>query len=468
MYFFHKYFTLNNSKRIICFFLIFSYTWIGKTVLFFFAQRESMVDIFKHVYTMKFAKTLIPAFLLIAFGALLGSWAMQYYGSSNTSSQEDSPFRTEKTELVEKIIKKNYYKFSEKSKTEIENGVITSLVWALWDKHSTYFSPDEAKEFSEVLRGDFEGIWAVIDTHSRGIIIRKIIKDSPAKNAWLQEGDILLQVDDTTMAWLRADEAVKIIRWPKGSKVKISYSRWDDLVAKTVEVIRDTINIPSTYEYMLTGSLSDVGYIEVSFFWEKTTEEFLQSFERLTASWAKWLILDFRNNGWWYLDTAVDMLSFLLPDDSLAVITRENNPKKTVEIHTKQTKFTNSTIPIVMIVNGLSASATEIVAWAFQDHERAIVLWEKTYGKWSVQEPFSLTDGSIIKLTVGRWYSPKEQNIDKNGITPDILVPLFERDFANRYDRQLEAAKKLIDQVLSTNESRATIIKNFNTQEFTE
>jgi carboxyl-terminal processing protease len=121
-----------------------------------------------------------------------------------------------------------------------------------------------------------------------------------------------------------------------------------------------------------------------------------------------------------------------------------------------------------MLVNNLSASATEIVAWALQDHKRAIIIGEQTYGKWSVQEPFVLEDGSILKLTIAKWYTPKDKNIDKNGITPDVTIPLFDRDFVARYDRQLENAKKIIDSMLSTNNSRESIIEELKKKDFTQ
>ncbi len=413
---------------------------------------------------------------LYIFSLIIGIWL--WFGVSiiwnythsytQTSVTGSSLFTSDKIKYVENIIQKEYYHFSQKSKEDIENAMITSLVESLWDKHSSYFPQKEAKEFSEVLNGNFEGIGAVIDEHMKGIIIRKVFDTSPAKKAWLQDGDILLKVGNDSMLGIKASEAVKKIKWKKWSKIEVTYIRWENINPISIEITRDTIIIPSTQERMFTWAFLDIGYIEVAFFGERTPEEFQKSLQKLTASWAKAVILDFRNNGWWYLDAAVDILSILLPDHTLAVTTKENDPKKTESLYTKLNKITNTTIPIVMIVNNLSASATEIVAWALQDHKRAIIIGEQSYGKGSVQEPFILTDGSIVKLTIAKWYTPEDKNIDKNGITPDILVPLFDRDFAARYDRQSENAKMILNTLLSTNMSREKLIEEMKKKDFTQ
>lgn len=430
---------------------------------------------------MKYSSKYISIFLIFSWG-ILGYF---FHGFSESAGYRDRVYNTniytekstsawgdiftsEKTKNVENIIQKQYYQFSQKSKEEIENAMITSIVESLWDKHSSYFPQKEAKEFAEVLSGDFEWIGAVIDEHVRGIIIRKVFDTSPAKKSWLQDGDVILKVWSEPMIGMRAEEAVKKIRWPKGSKVEIVYSRGEWSTGVTIDITRDTIMIPSTQDRMFTWALSNIGYIEVAFFWEHTTKEFQNSLERVTASWAKAIILDFRNNGWWYLDTAVNILSFLLPDNTLAVTTKENDPSKTLSLYTKSTPYTNTNIPLIMLVNNLSASSTEIVAWALQDYKRAIIIWEKSYGKWSVQEPFVLDDGSILKITIAKWYTPKDKNIDKNGINPDIFIPLFDRDFTARYDRQLENSKNIMNMLVTENISQEKVIEEMKKKDFTQ
>jgi carboxyl-terminal processing protease len=405
-------------------------------------------------------------------GVIFWFFINQYYFNTineNTDIQtwtgDYDVFSSEKIEDAKKIIQNEYYHFSDKTKQEIEDGMLKSIVESLGDKHSSYFNPKEAKDFSEVLRGDFEWIGAVIDEHMKWIIIRKVFDTSPAKKSWLQDGDIIIKVWDESMVWMKSEDAVKKIRWPKGSKVTLSYIRWDD-ESNTVEVTRDTIIIPSVQGRIL--SWSTIGYIEVAFFWDKTTDEFKKSLQDIIRSGAQSIILDFRDNGGWFLETAVDILSYFIPEGSLAVKTRENNPKNTLDLRTKNSNSKYYNIPIVMIINNLSASATEIVAWALQDYKRAIIVWEKSYGKWSVQEPFVLDDGSILKITIGRWYTPNDQNIDKNGISPDITVPLFEKDYINQYDRQLKAAEEIMSFYTDSELSFTWVLEKAKTIDFTK
>lgn len=413
-------------------------------------------------------------YIFIFLGVIIWSIFSSYASVSNffikNTPQKigDDIFTSIKIQEAQKLIQEKYYKFSEKPALDIENAMLTALVESLGDKHSSYFPPKEAKEFIEVLSGDFEGIGAVIDEHIRGIIIRKVFPDSPAKKSWLQDGDIITKVDTESVVWLTSEEAVKKIRGPKASQVVIEYIRWENKDPQNVTVIRDTIVIPSTSERMFTGSLSNVGYIEVAYFGERTTEEFETSLKNLNASWAKAIVLDLRNNGWGYLDTAVNLLSYFLPDNTLTVTTKETDPTKNLPLYTHKTTSTNTEIPLIMLVNNLSASATEIMAGAFQDYKRAIIVGEKTYGKWSVQEPFLMSDGSMMKITIAKWYTPKDKNIDHDGITPDILIPIFERDFTARYDRQLEYTKEIIDRLLSSNINHDTLIEEMKSKDFTK
>ncbi|GAB0175268.1 MAG: S41 family peptidase [Candidatus Altimarinota bacterium] len=373
-------------------------------------------------------------------------------------------FNSSKIEQAKSIIKREYYQFNQKSKKEIEDGVLESIVQSLGDKHSTYFNQKDAQEFKEVLRGDFEGIGAVIDRHTKGIVIRKVFDTSPAKKSGLQDGDIILKVGNESMVGVSTEEAVKKIRGPKGSKVLIEYLHGLNEV-KTVEITRGTIMIPSVEGKILSGST--IGYVEVLFFGDNTTNEFTNELINLSKSGATSLILDFRGNGGGYLDTAVDLLSYFFKENTLVVRTRQNNPKQTEELKTHKTpKLFREDLPVVMLINSLSASATEIVAGAFQDYGRAIILGEKSYGKGSVQEPFILDDGSILKITIGRWYTPKDQNIDKNGITPDVTVPIFETDYIEKNDRQLSAAKEIIGLLSLSGSSVQSVIDEAKTKDF--
>ncbi len=187
------------------------------------------------------------------------------------------------------------------------------------------------------------------------------------------------------------------------------------------------------------------------------------------GSGAQGMILDFRNNGGGYLDTAVDLASIVLPERTPVVIIKQNDITKNETLFTKIGTKSNTTIPLIILINDYSASASEIFAGAMQDHGRALLVGEKSYGKWSVQEPFDLGDGSIIKITTARWYTPKDASIDEKGITPDISVILTNKDYENIFDRQLKAAELIIrDQISMTGGSLQDLkekykINNFST-----
>lgn len=381
--------------------------------------------------------------------------------SADTSRISLDVFDSQKIQEAKKLIEKEYYHFSEKSKEDIENGVITGIVWSLWDKHSEYFSQKNAKEFSDTLRWDFEGIGAVIGEHKKWIIIKKIIDNSPAQKSWLKNNDILLRVNNENLVWLTSSEAVEKIRWPKWSSITLVYLRWDDLKEYSVTTLRDTVLVPSIHTEVFsgTGYSGSIWYIEVWYFWEHTHDDFVHAVQDMYSTWAKGIILDFRNNPGGYLDSAVDILSLFLEDRSVAVITRDNDPRKNQTYFTKKSPQTNTKIPLVILVNELSASASEIFAGALQDHERAIILWQKTYGKWSVQVPFNMSDGSILKLTVGRWFTPKNRWIDHIGITPDVSVFFKEEDIKNMYDRQLKSAQTIMQMILSEGDDYTKTIK---------
>lgn len=424
-------------------------------------------------------KTTILQILLLILGVLLGysiargTFAYskppivvpQKSGSILPSDQRGDIFQTEKIQKAIRLIEDQSYGFDKKTKTEIEDNVLRSIVNWLGDKHSTYFTQKEAQDFQEALSGDFEGIGAVIAEDPHGIKITKIIPKSPAEKSWLKMGDVMTRAGDKNLVWETTQNAVTAIRWPKGSTVLITYIRGDETTESQITVTRDVVNVPSVLEKMLDNS---IGYIEVGTFGEHTSKEFVQSWNNLSASWAKAMIIDFRYNGGGFLETAVDLASIILPKDTSIVTIKENDPTKNETLYTREGAKSNISIPIIILVNGYSASASEIVAGAVQDHGRGIILGEKTYGKWSVQEPFSLGDGSLVKLTTARWFTPKDQSIDEKWITPDIQVILTTKDYTDTFDRQLLAAKKILTSLINTPKNIGETIAEFKKEDFSK
>jgi carboxyl-terminal processing protease len=421
-----------------------------------FSQNKS----FKYIFFIFFG--IILGYIGSGYISALESRIFIENWNSGYKTNEDI-FLSEKVKKTMWIIRKYSYWFDKKTTTEIEDSVLKSIVNWLWDKHSTYFTKKETSEFEEALRWDFEWIGAVINDNPRGIKIMKIIPGSPAEKAGLMAWDIMTRVGDVSILGKTVEEAVKVIRWPKGTVAKITYKRWDSNTDLYIDVTRDRVSVPSVGEKMLENK---IGYIEIATFGEHTTKEFIKSWNNLSQSGAQGIILDFRNNWWGYLDTAVDLASFVLPEKSPVVIIKQNNPNKNEILFTKNTVKNNSTIPILVLINDYSASASEIFAGAIQDHKRWIILWDKSYGKWSVQEPFDLGDDSIIKITTARWYTPGDKSIDEKWILPDILVNLSNKDYENIFDRQLKAAEEIMKDQIVSKKSIPEIIEKYKSNNF--
>lgn len=349
------------------------------------------------------------------------------------------------------IIKKEYFDSNTIDNNELLEKSIYWLVSWLWDKHSSYLNKEENRIFNESLSWDFEWIWAVVEVHPLWAQIDRIIKWSPAKNYDLRTGDILITANWEPLEGLNLFEAVEKIKWPAWSKVILEVLReWEETILKK-EIIREKIKIPSVDVELLDG---DISYISLNIFWDDTSMEFKKALE--SAKNTKWLIIDLRDNGWWYLISAVEILSEFIENWENVVITKYKDEKSN-QYYKSINSWEIYNWKIVVLINENSASASEITAWALKDYQKAIIVWKKSYGKWSVQEPFDLWDGSMLKLTVAKWFTPKWINIDEEWILPDIEIDFLEEDYTNKYDRQKEEAKKILNLFIEKNALNLTI-----------
>jgi len=350
---------------------------------------------------------------------------------------------------VYNLIKFNGYDSEWISKNELVDSAIKWLVEWLWDKHSEFFNKKETKQFNDVLAWDFEWIWAVVEKNILWVKIERLIKWSPAKKSWLKSWDIIISANWEKLEWLWLYESVEKIKGPAWTKVLLEVIRvWEKNILE-IEVIRDKIKIPSVNTEVYNNW--KIVYISINMFWEDTAKEFKKSLYKNKK--AEWLIIDLRDNWGWYLQSAVSILSDLIENDKTLVKTKYKD------------KFSNISYPsinnwdeykwkIVVLINENSASASEITAWALKDYKKAILVWKKSYWKWSVQKPFDLSDGSMLKLTVAKWFTPHDNNIDWEWIMPDIEVDFKKEDYTPEewkeeefvpYDRQLEVAKEVLN-----------------------
>jgi len=355
------------------------------------------------------------------------------------------------------LLKKEYYSHNSIKKEELVDWAIKWMVESLWDKHSEFMTIDETERFNQALSWDFEWIWAVVEKNPLWVQIERIIKWSPAKKFWLFKDDIIIEANWTKLQDLDLFDSVDHIKGPALTKVLLKVLRaWEDEILE-IEVIRNKIKIPSVDSKIIENT--NIWYIALNMFWEDTDVEFSKSLQLLKDT--DWIIIDLRDNGWWYLQKAVSILSELIDDWEDLVFTKYKQMFKNI-VYKSINDGNIYSWKIVVLINWNSASASEITAWALSDHNKAILIWEQSYWKWSVQQPFDITWWWLLKLTIAKWYTPNDINIDKEWISPDIEVTFEKEDYENEYDRQLETAKKVINDFIKLWSLQLTIDKYKN------
>jgi carboxyl-terminal processing protease len=331
------------------------------------------------------------------------------------------------------------------------------MVESLWDKHSEFMTISETERFNQALSWDFEWIWAVVEKNPLWVQIERIIKWSPAKKYWLFKDDIIIEANWTILQELDLFDSVDEIKWPAWTKVLLKILRtWEDSILE-IEVTRDKIKIPSVDSKIIEDT--NIWYIALNMFWEDTDIEFTKALELLKNT--DGIIIDLRDNGWWYLQKAVSILSELVEEWENLVFTKYKQLFNNI-VYKSINDWNIYTWKIVVLINWNSASASEITAWALSDHKKAIIVWEKSYWKWSVQQAFDINWGWLLKLTIAKWYTPNDINIDKEWINPDIEVKFEKEDYENEYDRQLETAKEALNDFIKYWSLQLTIDKFIN------
>lgn len=282
------------------------------------------------------------------------------------------------------------------------------------DKYTVYYTPDEYQSLVESTTGKFYGIGAVCQKSDDGaVLVIDAYEDAPAYAAGLRNGDKITTVDGTDITGMDLSSAVALIKGEKGTSVHLDAVRDD--AAFSVDVVRDEIKT-QTVEYEMREN--QIGYLSVSQFEDVTTQQYKDALQVLEDEGMQALVIDLRDNPGGVLDTVVKMLDYTLPD-GLIVYTENKSGKRT---EYKGTGGHELDIPIAVLVNGNSASASEIFAGAMQDYDKGEIIGTQTFGKGIVQTIKPLTDGSAVKLTTAKYYTPNGQNIHGQGVTPDIAV----------------------------------------------
>ncbi len=315
-------------------------------------------------------------------------------------------------------------------------GLKEGLVKASGDPYTEYLDAKEATSFEEELNGSFQGIGAELGKDGQYIVIVSPLSGFPAEKAGLMPRDIIAEIDGENAFDISISEAVKQIRGEKGTVVKLTIIR-NETERLDIEITRDEITIPSV-EYSVRDD--NIGYLKISRFGPDTTELTTKAAEEFISKKVSGIIVDVRGNPGGLLDASVKVSSLWVEAGKTVVDQRQSGQSVSTEKAVGESPLAD--VPTVVLINEGSASASEILAGALKDHDKAVLIGEKSYGKGSVQRLIQFKDGSELKVTVARWFTPAGNNIDKEGIKPDQEVERTVEDFKNEKDPQLDAAIK--------------------------
>lgn len=344
------------------------------------------------------------------------------------------------TDAVEKKLSVIQYLIDEKYLNDVddkalEDGIYEGYVSGLGDPYSVYYDEENTAALMETTSGEYSGIGAVLtQAVDTGIItLVRIYEESPASKAGLKDGDILYKVGDLEVTGVDLSEVVTHIKGEKGTEVELTVLRGEDNEELTVTAVRDTIEVETVEYKMLEDQL---GYIAVSEFDAVTYEQYETALTNLENQGMKGLIVDLRNNPGGSLDVVCNMLDLMLPE-GMIVYTEDKDGNREEHTSDEEHQFTR---PLTVLVNGNSASASEIYAGAIQDYKLGEIVGTQTYGKGVVQQLFDLKDGTCLKLTISEYFTPNGRNIHGEGITPDVVCEYQYDENHPDNDNQLEKA----------------------------
>jgi len=340
------------------------------------------------------------------------------------------------------LLNDKYVDTSKLDKQKMIYGAISGMVKAVGDPFSSFMNPDESQQFSQDLEGTFDGIGVEIGMKNDILTVISPLEDSPGEKAGLRAGDKILKVGDKITTDMTVDEAVSLIRGPKGTEISLMILHDKSTNPIEVKITRDQINVKSV---KLDIRDDGIAVVKISKFGDDTVSGMNQAASKIVSQNAKGVILDMRNNPGGYLEAAIDISSKFIPAGKVVVSEEErgvsNGDKK--DFPARGGNILGN-IPVVVLVNGGSASASEITAGALRDNLGAPLIGKKTFGKGSVQELEKLIGGSTLRVTIARWLTPNGDYIMEKGIEPTVDVDLTEEDYNKNLDPQLDKALEVI------------------------
>ena len=362
--------------------------------------------------TKLFISLLLVAVVALSFGAGFT------YGKNTTSS---SGQETKTIGQAWNIILSEYVDPARINTENMSRAAIEGMIKTLNDPYTAYLSSKEYKQFMVTLQGEYSGIGAVVSIQDKNLVIVAPIPDSPAEKAGLKSGDIILEINGEPVTGMSLDVAVGKIRGPGGTSVKVLILHQGATAPVELEITRATVELPSVH-YEMRG---EIAYISIIQFTQRTDIELTPVIQKLKEANAKGIVLDLRGNSGGWLDIVIRVASHFITQ---GVIVKVKSNQGIIETDEAITGVTTTDLPMMVLVDNFSASGSEVLAGALQDHKRALISGNVTYGKGSVNTPHELSDGSGLYITIARWLTPNDRLIEGHGIEPDIKLELTGED----------------------------------------
>lgn len=388
----------------------------------------------------------------LAVNLVLGVSAYSQEAAARKEAEADEPSPYEMYMLFSTVVEQVRSHYVDEDKCSYKDLVYDALRGMLGslDPHSQFMDEDDFKELREDTAGKFGGLGITIGMKDSVLTVIAPMEDTPAFRAGILSGDKILEIDGDSTADLLLDEAVKRLRGTPGTQVSVKIFRPKTQLVKTFTLTRAFINVPSVKNTRLFDG--GIGYVRMLQFGENTAADLQTELDSLKEQGAKALVLDLRSNPGGLLSAAVEVAQKFLKRGDLVVFTRVRGGRIEHSYHAKPRPDASfPDCPMAILINGYSASASEIVAGALQDHHRAILIGEKSFGKGSVQTIVPLDDGKVaLRLTTAKYYTPSERIIHENGIEPDIVVPMSAADWRRVIIAQNKADENSGDEELAS------------------
>jgi carboxyl-terminal processing protease len=397
--------------------------------------------------------------LIVVFAVVVVCLSMFIISSQRFCSAEEKGGDYESLKLftdVMAIIKNNYVEDVDTKK--LVYGAITGMLSSL-DPHSSFMTPESYKKMKIDTKGSFAGLGIEVSIEDGVLTVLSPFEDSPASKAGIEAGDMILKIDEKFTKSLNTNDAAKFMRGLKGTKVVLTIMREGFEKPKEFPLVRDVIQVKSVKSHLMDGGY---GYVRIAQFQEKTDDDLSKALKTLkeeNKGELRGLVLDMRNDPGGLLDQAVKVADHFVPGGQMIVYTEGREKDSKMQFAAKKGSK-EPDYPIVVVINGGSASASEIVAGALQDHKRAIIMGTQSFGKGSVQTIIPLSDDSGLRLTTARYFTPKGRSIQAKGITPDITVEAIELPKTNSKKDILYLREKDLENHFENEDMTETTDKN--------